>query len=348
MNYQEFLESVKHNKIHAGFDLPHMESPEEPLYAFKTSGSVKEKVYVHSLSNIKNSCQSFLSEFQLDFEDKWGVCLSTSHVAGFSILARTYFGNLKPPCFFNWSASDLIKEIDENKITILSCVPTQIFDLVKENIKAPSTVKHVFVGGAPLPQKLLSSAKGLGWPIVLCYGSTETFAQMSYSLDGLFFKPFKGWSVSKNTKNELLIKGPGLFIGTVEGAVYSCLDAEFFNTEDLCEITNLGFKVLGKSTGLFKIKGSYFDFNDFKQRFAEELSSCAYSPRDVFPAVLEEDRNGAGVYLVCNKDIDLSPLFNKFPEIRGVYFINQIKHTSLQKIRAIDLSNALKAKVLSL
>lgn len=350
MTYQSFLESLNLNKVHFvsgnSKNTKRLGLIREPLYALETSGTVEEKVYLHSLSGIQKSCENFFSEFNLSSEDKWGGSLSRSHVAGFSILARTYFGKLREPHFFKWDVLSLEREVVSNEVTVLSCVPTQIFDIVRAKIKAPTFLKHVFVGGAALSENLFNEAKKLGWPLVQCYGSTETFAQMSYSTGGSGFKTFPNWKFSFNGRNELILEGPSLFVGLIKDGVYRSRQGESFNTQDIAEAYKEGFKVLGKSSGLIKIKGSYFDFNAFKSELNAFLLDNEFPIDSVFPVALKEERNGAGVYLVYDKTVELKIVFEEFPQVRGAYFVKSIERTSLGKIKASLLSDVLKEPVL--
>lgn len=352
LNYLDFKQSVDSMKVHwvsaLSFEL-NVEC-DEPVYGLKTSGSTSSKVYLHKLSGLRAAAESFLLSFPLAKTDCWGICLSTKHVAGFSILARTYFGGIKEPHEFEWSAKDLVSVVDKNLVTVLSLVPTQIFDLVSLKIKAPKGLKHVFVGGAFISQDLILKAKGLGWPLVMCYGSTETFAQMSYSLDGLSLKPFKGWELDTDNTGELSLKGPGLYWAEVSSELLIRDENEWFKTGDLVSLKGEGeFTLLGKLNGLVKIKGSYFNFNEFKKNFRLSLDQRGLSSEEFFPVVLEEERNGAGVYLICRGSLKNSDiLLSENSEFRGVFkIVNDILSVS-NKVDKLKLEGELSRTVVSL
>lgn len=323
----------------------------EPHYLLKTSGSQAQKAFVHSLSSMKASADSFFEQFAISKNDRWGVCLSTEHVAGFSILVRSYFGDLKEPYSFKWNVDTFGSDVEENNVTIASLVPTQVFDLVNKKVKAPKDFKFLFVGGAFISKELVDEAVELGWPLVVCYGSTETFAQMSFSSDGEFFKPYKGWEMRLSSSNEIELKGEGLYRAQVlESGKIQVREGEWFQTGDIGEVDGQWFSLKGKLNGLIKIKGSYFDFNFFKKEFSNFLVSKGLDSKKIFPVVLKEERNGAGLYLVTSLSLKTSEdLLLKYPQFRGVFKIEEENlFSSIGKLQKTKLEGVLSKQIVSL
>jgi len=352
MTFLDFQKTVDQNKIHfvsgksvriKGYGVAF-----EPAYALESSGSRNSKVFIHCLSSIEKACEAFFKTFKMDGKDRWGLCLSTAHVAGFSVLTRSYFGKLKEPHVFSWSKEFLISEIEKNNVSILSLVPTQIFDLVKMRLQPPKCLRMVFVGGAKLSSELREEASKLGWPLVDCYGSTETFAQMSYSLDGKALRAFDGWSLKLLEDGELSILGPGLFIGQIREGVYRSRTGEWFKTGDLAEVNEDKFLIRGKKAGLVKIKGSYFDFNKLKLDFQNFLIKKSIDPSRCFLACLAEKRDGVGIYIISTSSHLDSTIIESFSEIRGVFYLESVERSALGKIKLSSLSNVLQKTVLSL
>ncbi len=350
MDFLMFKDSVGQNKVHRlgeGGELAL--SVVEPTYLLKTSGSTGQRSYLHRLSDIRKAVESFLEVFPLSSEDCWGVCLSTNHVAGFSILARSYFGKLKDPHVFSWSLEFLVEEIEKNKITVLSLVPTQIFDLVSKKVRAPEGIKYIFVGGSYISASLFKKAKALGWPLIGCYGSTETFAQMSYSTDGESLLSFPRWEVSLSEEEEILLLGPGLYWAELDEEEVKVREGDTFATGDHGLLQGKTFKVLGKLGGKVKIKGSYFDFNSFKKIFLSDLEKYNIDLKGCFPVVLAEERNGAGVYLITTKDIPkIDLLLEQHQILRGVFSLHGNLFSEIGKPNKAKLEGVLLRTVVSL
>ncbi len=351
MDFMDFKESINENKLHmlSEKSLFYIKV-DEPTYLLKASGGTSQKAYLHRLSDIKAATKSFFKTISLTQDDRWGICLSTKHVAGFSILARSYFGNLKDPYFFTWSVESVCSKIVENKLSVLSLVPTQIFDLVFKGVKAPEKLKYVFVGGSHISKKLFQKAQELGWPVVGCYGLTETFAQMSYSVDGVNLKAFPGWEVSLSADEEITLKGPGLYWAKLKGKSKLIIrDKDIFYTGDQGKLGKDSFQILGKTTGKVKIKGSYFDFNKFKKDFSAKLLESGFSNQQLFPLVLKEERNGAGLYLITTQPLfKLKKILNSTPQFRGVFKMNLNIFSEIGKPIKSKLEDELLKTVVSL
>lgn len=350
MDFLMFKDSVGQNKVHRlgeGEELAL--TVVEPTYLLKTSGSTGQKSYLHRLSDIQKAVDSFLEVFPLSSADCWGACLSTKHVAGFSILARSYFGKLKDPYLFSWSLESLLEEIEKNKITVLSLVPTQVFDLVSKKVEAPKGLKYIFVGGSYISPSLFKKAKELGWPLIGCYGSTETFAQMSYSTDGESLLSFPNWEVSLSEEEEVLLSGPGLYWAELDDGEVKVRESSVLATGDHGLIQDETFKILGKLGGKIKIKGSYFDFNSFKKEFLRGLEKYNVDLKDCFPVALAEERNGAGIYLITTKKVsEVDTLLKQYPIFRGVFNLHSNLFSEIGKPSKTKLEDVLLRTVVSL
>ena len=154
------------------------------LILIPSSGSSKQadesvKVFVHTKRTLIKAAERVNAFFKINSTDKWGSLLPAYHVGGLSIYIRAYltqsevFGT-------DWNSFN-IEWLVENKITVISMVPTQVYDLVQRQWSCPAHVKFVFVGGAALADDLLKQAKTLGWPIVKTYGMTETGSMIAVS-----------------------------------------------------------------------------------------------------------------------------------------------------------------------
>jgi O-succinylbenzoic acid--CoA ligase len=116
-------------------------------------------------------------------KDVWLNVLPTYHVGGLTMFARAHQSNgqVVDLSHLKWQPTSMFKAVIETKASFVSLVPTQLFDLVKLNVRAPTSLRAVFLGGGALEESLYQQAHALGWPILTCYGMTETCAQVATS-----------------------------------------------------------------------------------------------------------------------------------------------------------------------
>jgi O-succinylbenzoic acid--CoA ligase len=325
LNYDEFVKSLTKSRLYkVDKSAPDVAfQVQEPSYILGTSGTKNKKFFIHEASNIKKTVDSFLKRHPLNSTDRWWVSLSTEHVSGFSIVARSYFANLKKPLEEPF-VLDPVKIIKE-KVTVLSLVPTQIFDIVSKELVGPNTLKYVFVGGAPLSEELYAKAIELGWPLVPCFGSTETFAQFASSNNNKDYTVYDEWSFKSNKRNELQILGPSLFSYEVLADGTHILRSDKWHTlSDRVSVKAKSFSFESRSDDQYKHKGKLYSFFDQKKEFEKHILENKLSMKNSFLVVLEEGRAGAGLYLVSSDFEDAELILKKMPNIRGCFFYKNI------------------------
>ncbi len=117
---------------------------------------------------------------QSNSKDIWLNSLPLFHVGGLSIYARVHLSGAQVFDFIGgWNARNFSNQIEEKKITLTSLVPTQVFDLVDQEIRAPSSLRAIVVGGGALAADLYQKALALGWPVLPSFGMTECCSQVA-------------------------------------------------------------------------------------------------------------------------------------------------------------------------
>ena len=169
------------------------------IYLFTSGGG---KICLLSKEAFLSSARAVNENLQSQTRDRWLIALPLFHVAGLSILARSFCGACS---FFKssavWNAKLFQKKLREKKISLCSLVPAQIYDLVQQNLKAPKTLRAVIVGGDSLSPFLYRKARKLGWPLLISYGLTETTSQIACSdLSSLNKKPFPKMNLLNHVK----------------------------------------------------------------------------------------------------------------------------------------------------
>lgn len=111
-------------------------------------------------------------------QDTWLHLLPDFHVGGLGIWARAELSGAQVlKIEEKWNP----KILAETKATLTSLVPTQIYDLVQQQLKPPCSLRAILVGGGALSDQLYQQARELGWPLLCTYGMTETASQVATS-----------------------------------------------------------------------------------------------------------------------------------------------------------------------
>jgi O-succinylbenzoic acid--CoA ligase len=314
----------------------------------------------------KNSFLAAAKNFNLFFEigrdDRWLRTLPRFHVGGLAILARSFLqgqNNLfEWPDLF-WKPAKLIEDITRFRITRLSLVPTQVYDLVLMEAKAPPSLKTVFVGGAGLDQDLYSRARQLGWPLLPSYGMTETSSMiMSASLKSLSSHAWPDLELLPSVQVRLDIEGrlslqaPGLLSCesrlSKEGLeVKSWSEGDWFQTQDYFQPNQDKYQFKARQQDLVKISGELVNLNRLRGLFDACLNRVKAPTSEVFLHHRVSLRKGSELVLYVTGLTPLPTLqrvidqFNQsvlpFERIVDVVQIDEIPRTSLGKVRISEL-----------
>ena len=185
-----------------------------------TSGRTQQKWVALSKKAFLLSAQAVNQHLSASSKDQWGLCLPLFHVGGLSITARAFLSQI--PYFVytgKWSAQAFYDFLKQKKITLCSLVPTQVYDLVRAKLLAPSSLRAIVVGGESLSPSLYKSARTLKWPVLPSYGLTECGSQVATaelsSLKTLTFPSLKILShvELKIKKGEIALKSKSLLTG---------------------------------------------------------------------------------------------------------------------------------------
>lgn len=277
-----------------------------------TSGSsshAKIKLVALSKSAFLASAKAVNQHLKVSSKDIWYKVLPSFHVGGLSIYARAYLshspvqdGYLDPhqktP---KWSAQNFLESFKKNQATLVSMVPTQIYDVLKEEFLPPPQLRAVVVGGAALDTDLYLKACSKGWPLLPSYGMTETASQVATAplsswqqqkWPGLELLPHIETSLihtsqeeqatsllqpthvqkarKKRLEGELLLKGPMLYSAEArlenDGWTVQLRDpTEWFSTQDRVRIQENKLEILGRLNDEIKIAGERVDLAELRQ-----------------------------------------------------------------------------------
>ena len=337
-----------------------------------SSGSSRTSTYhlkliALSKSSFLKSAKSVNEHIKSQDKDIWLNALPLFHVGGLSIFARAYLSKAK---VFHWNEKkwnpkSFVKALFKSQATLTSLVPSQIWDIVSLNEKAPQSLRVAFVGGEALSPFLYSHARSLGWNILPTYGMTECASQIATAeLSSLkknsptppLLKILPHLKIRFNKKNEIQVKGFSLFTGW--SFVYENKSffedpkkEGWFNSKDLGCLKKLNQKkeaslkshsylhFKGRSENKIKIGGEFVNLNKLTQ-ILESLSiknqftsSFALlftpSPRLNYQIDLVVERKGWKNLVGWIKEFQNQVM--PYERIRTIYAVEKIKTTPLKK-----------------
>lgn len=195
------------------------------LLYFQTSGYADVPKWVGlSREAFLHSARAVNQHLEVTAKDRWLIALPLHHVGGFSILARCHesgagFSRMEG----KWNPRHFVDYCRTERITLVSLVPTQVYDLVRERLEAPPDLRAVVVGGGGLPAKggYGHDAISLGWPLLQSYGmteaasqiATEPLAHLQAGFDPEDLEVLPGWKLETDRNGVLYVRGAALASG---------------------------------------------------------------------------------------------------------------------------------------
>lgn len=307
--------------------LPQLEKFRDHFWIL-SSGSSKAanesaKLIGLSKAALRASAESVNRFLHVNSSDVWGQVLPDFHVGGLSIWARaelskTVVIDLRSEIgSFAEDAAGFVERLNDSKVSLLSLVPTQVFDLVSQKRRAPNYLRAVVVGGAALSPQLRNDARALGWPLLPSFGMTEACSQIATaSLESLGndsyprLRVLDHMQVDLTGQSELVLRGPSLLTGffVVRNGAATFhdpkIDGGLVTSDRVQLITEKDGKSLipaGRASEFVKIQGEGVDILQVRERFFSALTE-----NDVLQhsALLDvpDDRVGAKLVLVVEKE----------------------------------------------
>lgn len=262
--------------------LPHMG---EGSVWIKSSGTEssrigEDKIVKLSKDAILVAAESVNKFYKVTHNDVWLNTLPLFHIGGLSILARCFKAQAKVLSLGEWSAQACLDAIRDNEVSVISLVPTQVYDLVNLNIQAPSSMRLVLVGGGALDEKLYIDAKKLGWPVVPSYGMTETSAMIAgaelTSIEKKMYPLMKILDHVELTKKEsgYEISSESLFDGYLfvsnQASRWVPLESNY-RLDDRLVVDGKYLSVMGRESDLVKILGETVDIKSLESVLKSSL-----------------------------------------------------------------------------
>ncbi len=328
---------------------------------FLTSGTTvadvrSYKVVMISKSAFLDSAAAVNKYFLLSAKDVWLQCLPQFHVGGLAVQARSHLGGFRVLILKTWDPKVFLETIVSNDVTVSSMVPTQVYDLVVNNLKSPKNFK-AFIGGGRLSPELKKKSQDLGWHFITTYGMTE-LSSMVATIENETLRPLPHCAI-QIMDGKIAIRSSSVFTGYIEvvkGQVElkkPMLTNQYFITDDNGSKLGTGMTVMGRGQDMIKISGELVSLNklrdvwfnlvgiDLTQAFhlmalPDERSENQIvlimkkteSLRD--PKVLSHFSPGEAI---LSKIQEFQKQVMPFEKIKSVYVLDQIPRTELGKIQ---------------
>lgn len=202
---------------------PSPRPPHEAHLLVATSGTEgRPKAVMLSAAALAASATASCRLFGLGAGDRWLCCLPVVHVGGLMILFRCARAGAAVELRQRFdpavTADDLARGATHTSLspTMLHCVLD-----VSGDASAPATLRHVLIGGAPLPPALAARARAAGWPLSETYGMTETATHIALVDPATReLRPLAGCEIdlvdlgaATGEPGRLRLKGPTLMLG---------------------------------------------------------------------------------------------------------------------------------------
>ena len=259
------------------------ENPEEALVVFTSGSSGKPKAIFHRLDAFLIGASESNNRTGFGHNDKWLLSLSTSNVAGLSILFRVFDVGARLLIPEAFSIAGVLSSLNKNENSWVSLVPTMLKVIFSEDIKPPQ-IAGILLGGAPVDEADISIIKRNNLTAFNCYGMSETAANvLSTSLEDCPDNLHTVGTTLGSTKVELIegeivFSGPRVCRGWIDDTgTYIETNGKLF-TGDRGEFIDGRLLVLGRKDRIIISGGENID--------PSEIEKFTCSMPDIFNAVV--------------------------------------------------------------
>lgn len=246
-----------------------------------TSGSGgAPRTVCHSWAALRANARASNDRAECGADSVTLATLAWGHVGGLAIIVRTAECGGRIVCGpSRFDAGDVAEALVRHRVTDLSVVPVMLDRLLETGLPAPPTLRRVLAGGAATTPSLLSRAVEAGWPVALTYGLTEAGSQVATTTPaeaargvGALDRPLEGVEIRLADGGEILVRGPSMLLGYLEGA--PALDEEgWFATGDFAAPDGAGsLRVTGRRSSRIVTGGTNVDAEEIEAVLREHES----------------------------------------------------------------------------
>jgi O-succinylbenzoic acid--CoA ligase len=156
-----------------------LDAPAAVVFTSGTSAGPRAVVLTHG--NFLWSALASARNLGVREDDLWLCCLPLHHVGGLSIPLRTAMAGTAALLHPGFDAERVNRAIDEERVTLVSLVPTMLSRLLdaRGDRPFPATLRAAIVGGGAAAPALLERAAALSLRALPTYGLTEAASQVT-------------------------------------------------------------------------------------------------------------------------------------------------------------------------
>ncbi len=318
-----------------------------------TSGSTggSGSLVLLSKNALRASARAVNERLAATSADIWYKSLPNFHVGGLGILVRAHLSGAKvvEDESEKWDATGFHSKLEKSEATLLSLVPTQVFDLVREKLRSPSRLRAVIVGGGRLEESLRLAALDLGWPILPSYGMTEAASQVATAVspDDPRLVPLTHLEVMTDHEGRLQLSGSSLLSAKItfdaqgRATMFDPKRSGWFTTEDRGEVLEDGSLLIeGRTHDFVKIGGEGVVVSRLEEKLEIAKLHLGFS-KDAAVVAARDERLGAKMILLTTaNESETKPLAEAYDSgvapyerIRSIHTVSAIPRTALGKLQ---------------
>jgi O-succinylbenzoic acid--CoA ligase len=326
------------------------------LCFFQTSGSEGTPKWVALTKEaFLISGRAVNAHFAVTAADRWLIALPLHHVGGFAILARAELsGSSIVQDEGRWEPGAFTSLCEREEITLVSLVPAQVHDLVREKLPCPARLRAAIIGGGGMSPELAEAARALGWPVFQSYGMTEAGSQIATqpcSMEAEFgrLEILPHWQTRLDEDERLVLSGPALAKGYAVREMtgdwhWQPIGGDLVTRDRVRlweEVGRRWLAFVGRESGFVKILGELIHLAPLQARL--EALALTHGLKVPVIAAVPDSRRESRLVLVVEREADtaLREAFNRVTEplchITEIVRVPAIPRTPLGKVDAAAL-----------